>query len=349
MPHEAPVILSDDVPTPARALSWGILGTGKIARQFADELITLPSARLAGVASRTAANAAEFVQQFGDGIDAKAYESYAALCADPEIDLVYIATPTGSHAELCRMALMADKAVLCEKPFCSNAAEAAEIFALAKARGLFVMEAMWMRFNPLIQKAKRLLEEGAIGDVRTLHAELGYAKNADVLGQASEGRGARLAFGCYGASLAVFLFGAPLSSSLHVVRTETGAEDSVALVLEYPSLVVSLLFSEWATLGNEVRIRGRGGNLVIGDPFINATSLQLTSFERLQQRSVREKLEDRLRRLFGRDRAGDVSCFNAGFREEAEETMRCMHAGLLESPKMPHAETLLVHRLLETG
>lgn len=337
--------------TPDQPISWGILGTGTIARQFTEQLVTLSDARLVGAASRNPDQATGFAQSFTThGTTPKAFDSYAALCADSAIDIVYIATPTATHAELARMALNAGKAILCEKPFCRTAQEAEEIFALARTRGLFAMEAMWMRFNPMIQKTKSMIEAGEIGDLCTVTASLGYAKDADRLGTREEGRGARLAFGCYGVSLALYLLGRPKQSTVQVVRTPEGGEQTASVALQYPQTSFVFQCSEWATLRNTVHLQGRQGAITIGDPFINATSLQIYSPKRLAKRSAVERLKDRASRLGLPVRHTADHYYpehhHAGFQGEAMEAMRCLRAGLLESPAMPHTDTLHVHYLL---
>lgn len=323
------------------------MGTGTIARQFTDQLVRLPDARLVGVASRDRAKAESFVAGCRHAPPPLAHDSYAALCAAPGIDAIYIATPTASHATLARMALEAGKPVLCEKPFCRNAQEAAEIFALARERGLFVMEAMWMRFNPLIQKTRTLIAEGAIGPVRSMQVDLGYAKPPQASGQAAQGRGARLAFGCYGVSLALYLFGAPRDSALHLVHGPQQIEDTMALTLEYPGHVVSIHASEGATLSNTARLQGQRGQITIAAPFIDTTALEVVSLDALARRSPLQRVASRLG--LRANPFHDDSLRGAGFRGEAAEVMRCLRAGLIESPVMPQSDTLLAHRLLQTG
>lgn len=339
-------------PTPQSKISWGVLGTGSIARQFTAELRKSETATVTGVASRNPENALKFSSDISDEqVKMKAYKSFSEVFTDPGVDVVYISTPTHTHADLCKMALQSGKSVLCEKPFCRNESEASEVFSLARSRGLFAMEAMWMRFNPLIQKTKSLIESQSIGDVRTMKVDLGYAKPLDALDSAKNGKGAPLAFGCYGVSLSTYLFGVPTSSSVHLVTNEVGAEETAAITLKYPSLVVSIQVSEWATLGNTVKIYGRNGKISIGDPFINATCLHVVDINELHSRPLTKRIKQRTSRVL--QTLGilrDPSCFpeylNAGFLGEAEEVMRCMRAGLSESPIMPHEHTLLSHRLI---
>src|SRR6266516_1366040 len=131
------------------SIRWGILGTGKIAHQFAAALRRLPDADLSATGSRSAESAARFADEFGIS---RRYGSYEELVGVAEVEVVYVATPHSCHAENSHLALRAGKAVLCEKPFTINAAQAQEVIKLARERKLFLMEAMWTRCFPLMKK-----------------------------------------------------------------------------------------------------------------------------------------------------------------------------------------------------
>ncbi len=150
---------------------WGILGTGNIARQFARGLQTMPDAELIAVGSRRQETARAFAESFGAR---RAHSSYEALAADPEIEAVYVATPHTLHADNTLLCLEAGKAVLCEKPFALNALEAQRVIDAARAKKLFLMEAMWTRFFPLMTQLRELIREGRIGEVRLVQADFGF-------------------------------------------------------------------------------------------------------------------------------------------------------------------------------
>ncbi len=176
-----------------RPLRWGIIGTGRIAHAFAKALLSIEDAAITGIASRSKEHAADYaawVQKSIAADDSKStssaaitqyhaqmqvYDSPAQLAADPDIDIVYIATPNNTHAELALLCLAFDKHVLCEKPFAMNARQTAQIMELAQEKELFCMEAMWTRFLPAIAKAKSLLQEGMIGKLRYIRASFGGA------------------------------------------------------------------------------------------------------------------------------------------------------------------------------
>jgi len=145
-----------------KVIRWGILGTGKIARAMAQGLRDAPGAQLVAVASRSSAGAQAFGAEFE--IEHR-HASYQALADDGNVDVIYIATPHTQHAENALMCLAAGKHVVCEKPFTMHAREAQAVVALAREKKLFLMEAMWSRFLPAAQEARRIIASGEIGVV----------------------------------------------------------------------------------------------------------------------------------------------------------------------------------------
>jgi hypothetical protein len=157
-------------------IRWGILGTGQIARTVAQDFRLVPEAVLLAVGSRDQTRAQAFARHHGI---AKAYGSYEDLLQDRDIDVVYIATPQMRHRDDALACIGSGKAVLCEKPFTLNAREARTVIQAARRRGVFCMEAMWMRFIPLIREVKTRIDQGAIGDITHLTAEFGNPKPYD--------------------------------------------------------------------------------------------------------------------------------------------------------------------------
>ncbi|HOQ90164.1 MAG TPA: Gfo/Idh/MocA family oxidoreductase, partial [Candidatus Hydrogenedentes bacterium] len=154
-----------------RTVHWGIVGTGAIARAFAEGLRQARGAVLWAVGSRSAEKARRFAETFGAR---RAYGSYAELAADPDVDVLYIATPHALHMEHTLMGLDAGKAVLCEKPFALNAVQADQMVRRARERKLFLMEAMWTRFLPAVRTARDWLRAGRIGALRMAQADFGF-------------------------------------------------------------------------------------------------------------------------------------------------------------------------------
>ncbi|MDA0747365.1 MAG: Gfo/Idh/MocA family oxidoreductase, partial [bacterium] len=155
----------------ADRVRWGILGTGSIAKQFAKGLEAIPDADLVAVGSRSQETADAFGEQFKVK---KRHASYEALAEDGEVDAVYVATPHSLHKENSIMCLRAGKAVLCEKPFTINSGEAQDVVDVARETGIFLMEAMWSRFLPVMVRVREWLAEGKIGEQKMLAADFGF-------------------------------------------------------------------------------------------------------------------------------------------------------------------------------
>ena len=187
---------------PFKPIRWGVLGTGRIAGDFAQALRDVPDAALVAVASRNAATAQAFGRKFHVE---QCYGSYQELADADDVDAIYIATPHPMHAANAIMALEGGKAVLCEKPFTINRREAEQVVNLAREKGLFLMEAMWSRFIPAIDEVERLIASGEIGKVHQLSADLGFRATDDPahrLHDMALGGGALLDLGIYPLSMA---------------------------------------------------------------------------------------------------------------------------------------------------
>lgn len=154
-----------------KTVNWGILGTGKIAAKFAEDLKTVTHAKLMAVGSRSQKSATDFAERFD--ID-RSYPSYPDLTQDPDVDIIYISTPHNHHKENSILCLENGKAVLCEKPIGVNTHELKEMMDLAKAKNLFLMEAMWTYFLPTIKKTQEWINQGAIGKVQHIKADFGF-------------------------------------------------------------------------------------------------------------------------------------------------------------------------------
>ncbi len=311
-------------------IRWGILGTGNIAKQFARGLAVLSDADLAAVGSRSQASA----DAFGDEFDVpRRHPSYAALANDPDVDVVYVATPHNLHRENSLLCLQADKAVLCEKPFAINAGEAEQVIALAREKRLFLMEAMWTRFLPALQQTRQLLAGGAIGDVRMLAADFGFRASFDPQGRLFDphlGGGALLDVGIYPISLASLVFGAPpsrVSSLAHL--GQSSVDEQAAMIFGYDQGQLALLSSATRTnTPQEAVISGTEGQIRIHTPWWQACTLTL---------SVQGEEDQVLRLPFEGN----------GYNYEAVEVMDCLRGGKTESDLMPLDETLAIMRTLD--
>lgn len=350
-----------------RVIRWGILGAGNIAEQFAEGLRHLPDARLHAIGSRTRAKAERFAGAFAVP---RAYDRYEDLVGDKDIDAVYVATLNHRHKDHCLLALEAGKAVLCEKPFAVDATQAREVIALARRKRLFCMEAMWMRFLPIMTRLRSLLEACAIGDIRLLRADFGIAKPFDKDSRffcAEIGGGATLNFGVYLSSLAFHLLGRPCTVTGHASFGASGVDEQSVGILRYPKGALAVLT---ASIRNyipcEATIVGTRGEIRIHAPLYRPHKLSLSQFPESPPSSPgtagwlgRVKSHPLAREL--RVRFGDVlrafptACAKKiaepfqgnGLNYEAAEVMRCLRAGELESAIMPLDETLSIMEMID--
>ncbi|MFI0352110.1 Gfo/Idh/MocA family protein [Actinomadura sp. 9N407] len=312
-----------------KSLRWGILGTGGIARVFTEDLLRLDGHEVAAVGSRSPGTAGAFAERHGI---ARAHGSYADLAADPDVDVVYIATPHPMHAEPARLCLEAGRAVLVEKPLTTTAAGAERLAALARERDVFAMEAMWTRFSPLVRRLHSLVGEGAIGEVTAVYADFSIAPPFDPehrLWSAELAGGALLDLGCYVLSIAWPLLGAPSTVQATAATAPTGVDANTGVLLGYDSGAVALLHC--GLMGESphtATIVGTKGRIELGAPFYRPTSMTLT-------RSGGEA------ETFTAELAGH------GYTYQAEEVARCLRLGLTESPLLPLDETVAVLRVID--
>lgn len=308
---------------------WGILGVGNIARQFAEGLAQLPDAELLAVGSRTQANADAFGERYHVS---RRYPSYDELAADGEIDAIYIATPHVLHAANSLLCLRSGKAVLCEKPFTINAAEAEAVIAEARERGLFLMEAMWTRFLPHIETLRGLLADEAIGEPRLLSASFGFRTSFDPhsrLFDPALGGGALLDVGVYPMALASMIFGAPREITGAATLGETGVDEQGVAVLSYDGgELAALSFAVRTETPHEAVLSGTEGRIKLEQPWWAPSSLTLS-----------------------RSGAGDQvfapAAIGNGYAHEAIEVQRCLREGRTESLVMPLDETLAIMRTMD--
>jgi len=252
----------------AAQLSWGILGAGAIAQKFASDLAGRSDARLTAVAARSQASARAFAQAFNV---AHAEVGAAALAARPDVDLVYIATPNADHLASALACIEAGKPVLIEKPIAVTAEEAQTIATAAAERGVFCMEAMWMRFTPGVVRAKAMLEAGEIGDPLHLDARLFYPQAPDPTSRfydPAQGGGVLLDLGVYPISLALHLFGEPLTVAGAPLQGLGAVEEQVALALGWSRKTATLACGFTAEADNAAVVVGTRGHLRLHRQFI---------------------------------------------------------------------------------
>jgi predicted dehydrogenase len=305
-----------------------VLGPGSIARKFATGLQSLSDAQLVAVGSRSQESADAFADQFGVP---RRHASYAALVNDPDVDAIYVATPHSFHQEHTQLCLRAGKAVLCEKPFAINAAQSAAMIATARETKVFLMEAMWTRFLPLIVRVQELIAEGAIGELRMLWSDFGFRTNVNPAGRLFDptlGGGGLLDVGIYPVSMAALLFGQPNRIASMADLGETGIDEQAGIILGYPGAKMAMLATAVrTTTPMETTIMGSSGSIRIHSPSWSPTRMTLSN------QAGTQSLE--------------VPMIGNGYNYEAAEVGRCLRAGLTESPHMTLDESLSIMQTLD--
>jgi predicted dehydrogenase len=311
-------------------IRWGILGTGGIARKFAEDLPKVAGAELAAVGSRSKDTAEAFAGKHGF---ARAHGSWAELAADPDVDVVYVATPHVAHQAATMACLEGGKAVLCEKPFTLDLASSAALVAEARQRELFLMEAMWMRCNPAIRAMQQLIADGAIGEVTAVHADFALAgpyAPEHRLRNLALGGGALLDLGIYPINLAHIVLGAPATVQSWGRLSPEGVDENTGMLLGYSSgAVAALTCGIIGASRNAATVTGRTGRIELPPGFHRPETLT----------------------IFRADAETEVLRFPVdgwGYHAEATEVQRCLRAGELESPLVPHSATLEIMGILDT-
>ncbi|MEN8174013.1 MAG: Gfo/Idh/MocA family oxidoreductase, partial [Chloroflexota bacterium] len=263
---------------PDNTINWGILGPGIISTDFAQGLEAVPDAKIVAVGSRDLDRAKSFANTFNVP---NAYGSYQALAADPDVDIIYIGTPHNVHKDHTLLSLNAGKHVLCEKPFAINAAEAEEMIATAREKGLFLMEAMWSRYLPVLVKVRQLIAEEAIGKIRMVQADFGFRTDVDPEGRLFNpelGGGALLDAGIYPLSLAHMILGTPDRITSMADLGSTGVDEQTAFILGYDSGEMAVLSAAIRTnTPQEAAIFGTDGWIRIDRTWFISDALTLKS------------------------------------------------------------------------
>jgi predicted dehydrogenase len=310
-------------------IRWGILATGAIAGKFVSDLSLVPDAEVTAVGSRSQEAADRFAAAHGIP---RAYGSWEALATDPDVDVVYVATPHSAHHAASLVCLRAGKAVLCEKPFTLTLAQAEELVEAARSNGVFLMEAMWTRCFPAIHTICGLVADGAIGEVTAVHADLGLSGDFDVthrLRAPELGGGALLDLGVYPVTFAHVILGAPERIEAWARLSPEGVDENTGMILGYASGALATLTCSF--IGRTPRtaaITGTRGRIEIPGNFHRPTGFTL----------VRADAEPEY---------VPTPFDGQGYHFEAAEVQRCLRAGLTESPMVPLAETLAVMSTLD--
>ena len=311
-------------------IRWGILGCGSIAGTFATALSSIKDAELFAVGSRSI----EKAKEFGDKYKAvRHYGCYHDLAGDKDVDIIYVATPNNLHCENTIMCLEAGKAVLCEKPFAVNARQAKAMIDCARKHKLFLMEAMWMRFLPLMDKVRQLLADQAIGEVRMLSADFGFRYADKTVSQRildpNLAGGALLDVGVYLLSLSSMLFGRPQQIYSAAYIGTTGVDEQNGVVLTFDKGQLSILYSAQLTeTPHEAAIMGTKGMIRLHRSWWGGNKLTL-----IAPRKDAQFIE--------------LPSHSSGFIYEIEATHEALHKGLLETNVMPLDESLAIMQTMD--
>jgi predicted dehydrogenase len=333
-----------------RVFGWGIIGTGRIASNFASDLGLLQDARLAAVLSRDQSNADEFAQKNGV---AAGYSDIDRFMADKSIDIVYVATPNSMHLPQALRAIRAGKAVLIEKPLAPSEPEAEVLQREAVRNNVFVMEAMWMRFLPGIIAVKQLIDAGEIGDIQTIRGSLSWKNEYDPQSRMFNkalGGGASLDLGVYLLSLTMYLFGEPDKISGGWTAAPSGVDMRAAYKLHYRNAIASLECGLDRNQTNTFEINGTRGTIRISDPFIRAVRIEVAKGalpRRLMALFKGGKAAKFLARLpFAGHRIMQFSYAGHGLSFQADAVMQALRNGDKGHKSMPLSDSAAVLRAI---
>ncbi len=310
-------------------IKWGIVGPGKIATSFAEDLELVQDAEVTAVASRNLERAQQFADKFNIP---NAFGSYEELFNSDVVDIVYVATPHNFHKDLSIQAIKSGKHVLCEKPLGVNRAEVEEIVAASKANQVFMMEGLWSRFNPSIQKAKQMVDDGTIGDVGYLHADFAFygldrGLNSRLLNP-ELASGSLLDIGIYPVFLAYLILGMPKEIMAKSNFLDNGTELQTSMLFHYDSAQAVLYSGLTSASKMEAEISGSKGEI-----FIHPTWHQADGCSLLKDGNTEE---------FNLPRQGN------GFVYEIKEVHQCLKANKLQSDLWSHQNSLDLAELLDT-
>ena len=313
-------------PMAAPPLRWGILAPGAIAGLFVEALGRSTRQRVVAVGSRSAERARAFAERWG--IE-RAHDSYEALVSDPEVDVVYVASPHSHHREHALLAIAAGRHVLVEKSFTRTAAEAREVVDAARAAGVACLEAMWTRFLPRTDIVRQVLADGLLGEVETFLGDHGQRFTVD---QASRllapelAGGALLDLGVYPVSYASFVLGTPSRVTARGTLAATGVDRQVSAVFEYASGATALVTTTMAArTPTTASISGREARLELDGDFYMPGTVRLVTHDGRVVESARPAIEG-----------------HAGLCFEAAHLAHLVADGATESPLLPLDETLAV-------
>jgi predicted dehydrogenase len=315
-----------------QTIRWGILGCGKIARKFASDLQWVSDAKLVAIGAREQSTANAFAKDFP--VEYK-HNSYKALAENPEVDVIYIATPHALHYEHVMLCLQHKKAVLVEKAFAINYGQAKQMIDFAKSQQTFLMEAFWTRFLPHYLKVKEMIAQGQVGAIQYINAEFGFKPTPPVSQRIYDpalGGGSLLDVGVYPVFLALDLLGKPDHIQASIVPAPSGVDEQCSIQFKYNNGAMANLFSSFATnLATNADIAGDQGRLRLTHRFHGPTT----------------KLEFYPGVVDSKQAVAFEKAKGNGYEYEAQHVTDCLKKGLTESPLRTHIDTLILTQTLD--
>jgi predicted dehydrogenase len=305
-----------------KKIRWGIIGTGQIAHSFASDFCHVKAGELRAVASRNKTSADQFSAEFDIEL---AFVDYFSLINSHEVDVIYIATPHVHHYDLTKTCILAGKAVLCEKPFTLNEVQSKELYDLALEKNVFVMEAMWTRFNPVIEQVLEWVEEGEVGTLSSIQASLSFLAPTDPANRLMNiemAGGALLDIGIYPVFLAQLFFGKPDFIQNQAVIGDTDVDIFEQILLGWETGQLASLESSFISCNpNRAVLSGSEGYIEIDSEWFKAKSCRLVNAD-------------------NKVRAVEFDFPGNGYQFEADEVNRCLQEGLLQSPNHSWQDSL---------
>lgn len=308
-------------------IKWGIIGLGNIANQFATDLLRVNDAELNAVASRNSYEAVEFAVRYNCR---KSYGSYEELFKDAEVDIVYIATPHDSHAELSIKALEHGKHVLCEKPMSLSYKDSVRMIEASRKHKKFFMEAFWTRFIPSVKEVLEKVNQGIIGDVKCVKADFAFYANEKQGGRLfnkNQGGGALFDIGVYPLFLSYIMLGIPKEIIAKSIYNANGIDLQTSMILQYEKAQSILQASIVSESDMKATISGTKGHIQLNSPWFAADGYSVVTEEKKTNFSLPN--------------------VGKGYTYEATECHKCIRNNQIESQLWSHQNSLDLSKIVE--
>ncbi len=315
-----------------KTIRWGIIGAGRIARKFASDLKFVTDAELIAIGSRSQQSADDFAKEFPVKYR---HDSYGALAQNPEVDVIYIATPHNLHHENTLLCLQNGKAVLCEKPFAMNSRQTLEMIQMAREKKVFLMEALWTKFQPHFKKMKEMVGQGQLGEIKSVLANFGFIPPNPAparLFDPALGGGTLMDIGIYNIFMALTVLGKPDTIEASMTPASTGVDEQCAVLFKYKNGAMAQLFSTFTSnLDTDVDICGNKGRIKLTSRFYDTSSKVEYYPGRADSKQVVEIHNEP----------------GFGYQYEARHVNDCLRKGLAESDVLTFDDTILLMEMLD--